>query len=182
MSYTCKKSTIESYKLRHPDGIGWADISIDANGKSGRIQIASDYGDWQYYWGSCRSEFKDFLAKLDMGYVAGKFGADKFFDVDQTIDTYLETISQQKKTGDITTGEEKQLYDECKDLRNYTHKDEFFIELMDSPALMKFFCHAPELCYKITPGFKMFWEKVWPALLEQLAMEKQDQQIEITGS
>lgn len=56
-----EKTQIELYKVRLDGGQGWADISIDAKEKSGRIQIASDWGAWQYYWGKRESILWDLL-------------------------------------------------------------------------------------------------------------------------
>ena len=74
--YTVTKSTCEVYKLRHECGMYWADITLDCASKSGRIQIASDYGSWQNFWSCCGCSFKEFLTRLDMQYTAGKFGAE----------------------------------------------------------------------------------------------------------
>ncbi len=73
--YKITKSTCEVYKLRHECGMYWADITLDCGEKSGRIQIASDYGTWQNYWGCCGCSFKEFLTRLDVEYTAGKFRA-----------------------------------------------------------------------------------------------------------
>ena len=78
--FTTTRSTVECYKIRSDRGL-WADITIDANGKAGRVQIASDYGSWENYWGACGSEFKEFLCGLDIDYAAGKFGESKWFDL-----------------------------------------------------------------------------------------------------
>ena len=75
--YSINKTQCEVYKLRHECGMYWADITVDSGEKSGRIQIASDYGSWQNYWSCCGCSFKEFLTKLDMQYTAGKFGAER---------------------------------------------------------------------------------------------------------
>jgi hypothetical protein len=76
--YTIEKSQCEVYILRRREGSEyWADITVHCNNNAGRIQIASDYGSWQNYWGHCACPFKEFLIKLsrDMDYAATKFRA-----------------------------------------------------------------------------------------------------------
>lgn len=87
-TYAVTKTHVECYKLRRPGtGDGWADITLDVNGNAGRIQIASDYGSWEHYWGSCGCPFKEFLINLskDIHYAAGKFGEGKWFDQEATM-------------------------------------------------------------------------------------------------
>ena len=98
---TIEKTTVECYRLRHSSGM-WADITIDANKETGRIQIASDYGSWQNYWGSCGKPFKLFLQSLDKYYVAGKFGASKWFDAVKTVAEYRAVIKENIKDGYIS--------------------------------------------------------------------------------
>lgn len=82
--FSINKNTVEQYKIRHSSGSCWADIVLDSGDGCGRIQIASDFGDWQYYWGSCGCSFKKFLTEIDMGYFAGKVGESDWFDIDAT--------------------------------------------------------------------------------------------------
>lgn len=167
--YTISKSTVECYKIRHTSGMYWADISVDANGKQGRITIASDFGSWQNYWGACGSNFKEFLCGLDQHYVAGKFGADKHFDADATVKSYRETMATlSRRDKDIVLLEINHLAD------NYAHKDEFMMALNDMPGIKGMYEGCPDFVYTITPGFKQFWEKVWPVFVEELKKEKQD--------
>ena len=53
--YTVTKTTVEKYTIRHSTGRYWADIVLDCGVNSGRIQVASDFGDWQYFFGACLS-------------------------------------------------------------------------------------------------------------------------------
>ncbi len=97
--YTFTKTIVECYKFRNPAG-GYADITIDAIGTTGRISIASDWGDYQYYWSACGKPFKEFLSQLGIDYLAGKFGANKFFDLDTTIRLYKEQVRENFRKDD----------------------------------------------------------------------------------
>lgn len=134
------KSQIQCYKFRAKNmSWTWADISIDDNGESGRIQIASDFGDWQYYWSACGMPFKKFLSELNIDYMAGKMGAGKFFDHDATLDLYRkETIKdkrKEKKGGYIA---------ELKELEDLARLDEFCYHLKSCQLLMRLFDGMPE--------------------------------------
>jgi hypothetical protein len=82
LKYIIEKAQCEVYMLRLRKGGGyWADITLHCHNNAGCIQIASDYGRWQYYWGACGCPFKEFLTELnDMEYVASKFGAKNMDD------------------------------------------------------------------------------------------------------
>lgn len=100
------KEQVEVYKLRSSDtSIGWADITVDNRGTAGRLSIASDYGKWQYYWGSTGCGFKEFLTRLNEHYMAEKFGADGYFDFEATIASIKEGIINDRKDENIEAEE-----------------------------------------------------------------------------
>lgn len=160
-TYTVTKSTAECFKLRHSSGMYWADITIDAKDHTGRIQIASDFGSWQYFWGACGKPFIEFLSGLDIQYTAGKFGADQFFDSEQTLKDYENAVNEADLPGKTIST----LYAEILSLKNISHKGEFCSGIGECHNLLVFFDGCPNLCYSIDPGFKKFWEMVWPEFL-----------------
>src|SRR5665648_835244 len=95
-NFTIEKTTVECYKIRHKSGMYWADITIDSLGKQGRISISSDYGNYANFWGACGCEFKEFLTGLNLGYAAGKFGADRWFDLDATLKGYKRDLIEHR--------------------------------------------------------------------------------------
>jgi hypothetical protein len=170
--FTLTKSTVECYKIRHSTGMYWADITIDASERAGRIQIASDFGDYQNYWGACGSSFKDFLCQIDIDYAANKFGANKWFDHEKTIGAMKETVLQYRRNCHIESDRARVLYDEIQSLDCCYDVNEFKSELMATDELMPFYDHCPDLVYDVSPQFKKFWNTVWPIFLNELKNEK----------
>jgi hypothetical protein len=166
-SLKVSKSTVECYKIRSDKNSFWADITIDANGNAGRIQIASDYGDWQYYWGSCGSSFKEFLVKLNLEYVAHKFGESSWFDLDKTVSSLRESI----KNYTDDEGELSELNEELENLEESSCKEEYVHKMWDCEKIMKICEGHPSVCASISPRFLSFWDKVWPAFISELKNE-----------
>jgi len=155
------KTTVECYKLRFEGGL-WADITIDDNSVgdkgAGRIQIASDFGNWSNYWGACGSPFKKFLESLDIHYTAGKFGADKWFDFAATIKELKRNINE-----DAYGDERKSLLAELKEIEENCTEDimDFRIQIENSTELLQFVSHSPDVITGVHPSFKRFWDEIW---------------------
>lgn len=178
--YTIEKSQVECYKIRHPSGMYWADISIDTKpgARSGRIQIASDYGDYQYYWGACGPSFKQFLTKINMDYAAGKFGADHWIDVDKTIKVYKKHVIEQRKSEDLTSEQARNLWDQIESLYDdapYGNDSHFYAILSQKDDLLDLFSHHPDIYRDVTPQFRTFWNTCWQVFLNQLKEEMKEE-------
>lgn len=170
--YTITKSTIENYKLRHESGMYWADINIDAKGKTGRIQIASDFGDWQYYWGACGLSFKEFLIKLDIHYVAGKFGESHWFDIDKTIKLNKEILIDYRKREEIDEDIARKGWIELEELADCDNSNDFHNRWYEQKSLYTIFDgERPDSSYSVSPRFKEFWNKLWPVFCDELRSE-----------
>lgn len=172
---TITKQNVVCYKLRHPSGMYWADITLDINQdkKGGRISIASDYGDWQRYWGATNN-FKEFLSKIHIDYAAGKFGCDKHFDTEHQVNIYRIQVLQARRSGQLTSGDARLIYDELKELEHTGNNEtEFYGNASELENLFNFLGHYIELSYDIEPGFKRFWSEVWPAFLSYLKQEEE---------
>ncbi|QIK61261.1 hypothetical protein G7050_16020 [Dysgonomonas sp. HDW5A] len=151
----------------------WADITLDYSDKAGRIQIASDYGNWQNYWGACGSSFKEFLTKLDIYYAAGKFGADGWFDLDATLSSMRNDIKEAVKNKELSKAESKELLEEVESLEQCSSVHEYYdMVYRDSDKLTTFFDAADFPCKKdVTPQFKRFWNEAWTVFINQIKEE-----------
>lgn len=181
MEFNITKETVQVYKLRpaKAGAGGWAYITIDAHKSGGRIQIASDYGSWQYYWGAAGENFKKFLIGLDIHYVAGKFGCGRHFDFDKTIIFWKREILRCRRDMSLDAEQARELYNEVKnveengpmngsDLQWYTRQ---FAE-----KWMKLNDYMPETVHVILPAFQRFWDTTWQAFKEVLQKELEPQQ------
>lgn len=169
--FSLSKTTVECYKIRHKTGMYWADITVDAQEKGGRIQIASDYGDWQNYWPVPGSEFKLFLMGLDMDYLSGKLGAHKHFDHQATIKAFKIAICEYRRNDNIRADRAREIFDQIKALEDSPYRDEFMIDITGMGRLMEFFDWSPDFHYTHAPGFKQFWKYVWPVFVAELKAE-----------
>jgi len=170
--FTIKKTTVECYKIRHESNSYWADITVDANESTGRIQIASDFGSWENYWGACGKSFKSFLISLNIDYVAGKFGADKWFDEVATIKQFKREVLEYRKDDSITAEVARKIWNEIIDLEEVgSYENEFSMRLFNGEEIMRFYDYCPHLIRDISPLFRRFWNEIWPVFVEELKKE-----------
>jgi hypothetical protein len=167
------KKTIQLYKLRDIGDCGWADISIDEGEQAGRISIASDWGSWQFYWGSCGKPFKQFLIGLshNMDYVAGKMNADRWFDFDATIKKLKNDVLISRRNNYIEEEQARSIFNEIKEIENESPSDaNHFVSLFyDTENLCNWRDADTET--DVTPQFKAFWKKAFLPFLEHLKLE-----------
>lgn len=171
--FTIEKTTVECYKIRHPQtGMYWADITIDSMGSKGRISISSDFGNYANFWGACgKGGFKNFLTEINIDYAADKFGADRWFDLDSTLNGYKRDVMQNRREENIDAERAREIWDEIKELECCSSEGEFTGQMWNSPKLMKFYDHCPDIDRSITPQFRKFWETVWPVFINQIKSE-----------
>lgn len=172
-TFTVEKSTVELYKIRSND-FAWADITIDAHGRAGRISVASDYGNWQNYWGACGSDFKTFLSQISESYAATKFSAEERIDVDGTIKLWKELLISYRRDETLDAEKARSIYDEIEEVASEDRQGllRAFDNTSDLSPFMYDVCGAPELVHEPCPHFKRFWKELWPALLAEFAREK----------
>lgn len=184
MNITKKK--IDLYHLRDPDGRKpWADIAIDSGfAKSNghlrnwfRISISSDYGDWTYFWSHPGACWRKFLAKISMAYAAGKFGCDRWFDLEATDRWMKYDIVQRRRQGDCTKQEARDAWealqaacdDCCDNARTYQEI------LANDRRWHGIWCgdwaDALTVRFDTDPSFKSFWETTWQDFIGQLQAE-----------
>lgn len=170
---TVTKETAEVYKFRNLPQLGWADITISSVGPAhGRIQIASDYGDFQYFWSHCGMPFKKFLGKIGIEYAASKFRQDSWFDHEGTMKRFREDAAQSRREGSLSREKFKEIRRELKWLEDEHHESGFNLALAQCPAIMRYYDHIPDFRYTITPQFRYFWKTVWPLLLAEFEKEE----------
>jgi hypothetical protein len=165
------KTTVECYKVRDLKE-GWANITIDDLGEKGRVQIASDFGDWQYYWNACGCPFKVFLTRLNLDYVADKFREDEHINIEKTIKGYKESVLQSRRFGDLKKKRARAVYDDIKQLQKDWWSPNDFKEAMHLKVhLLKYFDNMPEASYDVSPMFKRFWKEIWLPFMANLKNE-----------
>lgn len=166
--YIVTKHSIALYKLRHPTGLYWADISIDAGYHQGRITIISDFGNYSHYWGACGQDFKTFLADLHIDYVASKFGVSRWFDAPATLTAFSRRIQE---TAELQT--KPALLSELNKLQPEQSASSFKAELQRCPLLLGLFKGQPELVYTLEASFIHLWQQIWPVMLDAFKKERE---------
>lgn len=172
--FSITKSTVEQYKIRHTSGMYWADIVLDFAAGCGRVQIASDYGSWQNYWGACGCSFKKFLTEIDMGYFAGKVGETDWFDMDATKRRMYQDIKDARKYRMIEADEAKEICEEVERVfGNVSCRRDYEHFVFDSKIIWNFYQEpsAIPLETSVSPQFKRFYNEAWQCFVEQLKQE-----------
>lgn len=172
------KTTVEIYKIRFESGLYWANFTVDDLGEKGRIQIASDFGSWQYYWNGCGCPFKEFLTQLEIEYTAGKFGESRWFDHEATIKQFKIDILQARRSGDIDEEIAKELWNEIPLLEDATNQDVFANEI-HSMELFRFYNFYPEMETSISPQFAKFWKICWSEFRNCLLAEMKERLVAV---
>lgn len=166
-TYTITKSNVECYKIRS-NNHSWADITIDAKDNTGRIQIVSDFGDWQFFWGACGKPFKKFLQGLKIDYVANKFNANRWFDLNGTVKYLTSRIEEYAEN----QAQKQALLIELYSIEDCSSEMGFRQEIQNCSLLMKMENQFPVFQYGIHPGFKRFWDELWIIFLQELIIEE----------
>lgn len=166
-----QKGTAEVYVFTEMGHGLWAKFTVEDLGSRGRLSIASDLGDWQQGWGACGESFKSFLTHLDIGYVAGKFGADRWFDAERTIKNYRADVLESRRSG-LSKETARSIWNEIKTLAGgYQGKNEFAFALYETEYLFRYYNNCPEMYETISPHFHRFWKECWPPFIAELKRE-----------
>ena len=180
------KKKIDLYELRDPKGdFCWADIAIDSGfSESGdrlrnwfRISISSDYGNWTYFWSHPGSNWRKFLCKVSVDYVAGKFGCDRWFNMDKTIEWKKQEIIEYRKdrcctkeaareAWDVVVEASDECYNDSRTLQEYLAHNSNWTDLWGGD-----YWDALDVCTEIDPGFRQFWDTTWQGFIGQLQLE-----------
>lgn len=160
-----RKSVIECYKIR-PGGGVWADISLAVTNNGGRISINSNFGTWENFWGVFGENFKQFLCGCDLIQMAYVFGENRHFDHAATMEVLRKLVAEHDDEQEILEMiKEVEILDTCK------AADVFNRVAYDSPVTKRTFDIG--LCIQTTigPGFRYFWDEIWPIFIEELKKE-----------
>lgn len=180
------KGKIDIYKLRDSKGnFPWADIAIDSGFTESshgaqnwfRISISSDYGDWTYFWSHPGACWRRFLAKINMGYAAGKFGCDRWFDLDGTVKWMQRDIAERRKQGDCSNKAARKAWESvtsasndcCDDSRVFqellAHSDDW-IDIWGGDWI-----DATSIRTDVDPCFRKFWDTTWQEFTRHILSE-----------
>lgn len=181
------KSQISVYKIRgHESGFGWADIAIDdgwlePDSRIGpqncfRISISSDYGNWAFFWSHPGNSWREFLLRVQIDYVAGKFGTSHWFDVDATVKHLKKGIAEKcRELGSVSVGA-RAAFEAIESVAGDAggNKDLFFNLLHHSEWANfwgEYWYDTLHLCTNVEPAFREFWEGPWQDFLTCLREE-----------
>jgi hypothetical protein len=176
-------NNIEVYKFREVSNSHlWANIYIDVadNDKdgAGAILIRSDYGSWDFFWGSCGSPFKKFLTEIGKDYLTGKLcGADKEFrqhewqiDARRIVDEYFADYDPEDEGRASAIEELDDIDKNC----NFHSSEGMYAYLNgESPTLTDVFSDSGEYPNGnfVPRQLEMFVEQIWPVFVEELKKE-----------
>lgn len=176
-TFSVTAEQVTCYKVRHSSGFYWADITARVGDHSIGLQISSDFGDWQYYWGATGDDVAAFLKRLGIDYVADKFGADRQFDSDGTIKDLREQLKDYFKYEDGKDIKVKDKRRKCftalKELEELGDREEslfqhmYFSSVLSDILGVEYF----DVRRRITPQFADFWKHLWPVFVEAFASD-----------
>lgn len=175
------KKTTQIYQLRKfKESNIWADICLDENsdGSGGALMIRSDYGSWDYYWGSCGRPLKEFICGIGIDYLMNKLGSRNEFDYDRWESEAKERIKYALQEKDIDNKKCDELMQELEDLsrEGFRNEDALYVYLRESDKkLFSFFCDNESFPNgKDYPsGLKLFIENIWKPFIQELKKEIQ---------
>lgn len=179
----CTKSTCEKYTLRFNKGWDYAVFTID---DTGIFQCHSSFGDYAYHWTAFGDNFKEFLCRIDSGYLLCKVSDQTYFDYDKYLNKAKKTIFELRKGNDISKDEARGLWNFITDdLQDYSNSyDMVCMEIHSNKLLSKIYCgevfyspFSPEKDYPLNAV--AFAEHIYPAFVRVLKEElKAKEQVE----
>ena len=180
--YTYNKVTATTYRIRGEHFL-WANITVRPfkNKKyfGVEINIKSDYGDYQYTWGSMGSDYVDFLSNVDYSYFMGKMrsnrGGGYRFSSERSEKLIREKIKRYRREGNITAPKAREFWDALEYVE-FNSKEGFFYTLMETRELFEELYGSDPIAIdtadEYDPQCRGFWENIWPIFLDILKNEK----------
>jgi len=173
------KKNIQVYQLRKfKESNIWADIYLDENkdGSGGALAIRSDYGSWDYCWGSCGRPLKEFICGIDAGYLMGKLSSRNEFDYDRWKVAAQEQIKYALQEKNIDDEKHDGLMQELEGLgrEGFQSEDSLYVYLRETNSeLFSFFGSSENFPNgKDYPtGLKLFIENIWKPFIQELKKE-----------
>lgn len=166
------KSTAEVYLFNEMPRFVWAKFTVEDLGGRGRISIASDYGNWQYGWPACGNSFKAFLCSLNIGYVAGKFGAAQWFDHERSVKQVKQDLLSARRDW-LSKEDAREMWKTVEDLEDAGNETAFGTTIYNSDKLFQLYDGAEmPILTSIDPCFRRFWEECWSLLVTEFKREQ----------
>lgn len=170
-------NNVQCYQLRELEHGCWADIYMSANGNTGTLFIQSDYGSWDYFWGSCGKPFKEFLVGLDRGYLLTKLNSGKelYFDCDLYIKNLRKELDKLYLNSEIEPQEhDDALWEISEYLEDYSTKESICSAFYsDCKVLSKIFPDgfSTSSATDFHPLMYRFYEEAWVPFVQLLKEE-----------
>lgn len=162
---TIKTETARVYKLRPDTGCGWADVTIREWPRGGSIDVQSDYGNFANTWTSVGDRpFRAFLCGIGFDYFMCKAAPDYLrFDAKETARRVKSMILEDRKSGNQTAADARELFDQLDDIENCTSEVEYYTVFYDGFGRLCDGCDAP-CVHSPSAQSVVFWRHVWPAV------------------
>jgi len=169
----------KTYELRNIEHCSYAFITLtDLWENAGMLSIVSDYGSWNYLWGSMGSDIRNFLSHTGVGYLMDKLTYDKrsdaeYFNERKTLHEIKRKIIDYRADDTISKELAREAWDEAVDLfdeRTFDTPNEYATVVMETcNALWKVFDFEDmPLVKEYSPSIKAFFEHVWPIFIEEI--------------
>lgn len=145
----------------------------------GRVIVVDRDGDrsWTYRWpaknrGSHRGEtVAEWVAGCSVDYVAGKFGANRWFDAEGTIASVCKWICEERRAGDLEKDDARELWDSLDDVRE---EQDWSRWLAENDSYRTHVSDAWEhTTYGIEPVFRRAFDVLWPELRARAAASRE---------
>jgi hypothetical protein len=140
------------------------------------LTINSTFGTFGYTFGSIGGAPAEFLAKVDYAYLMNKLMGKQstVFDADKASREARKEIAEHRRSGDISKGEARDLFDEVATAESDCNgsEDRFFHMLAENDRMRdwEIWC-IPS--HSENPQALGFWEKLWPAFIAELRADSQ---------
>jgi len=177
MKITKKAAVV--YSLRGLKHGGWAEVTIREWNKGGSFSCQSDFGDFNYIWGSIGVQtLREFLCDLNKGYFMKKTRQGRYmeFDFDKTIEQIKTDILTVRRDEGITKQEALDSWEEVEKLyiESGESQDAFFYSISNMcPVLYELYNdgrlndeYHPSIRERYTSGCDGFWDNMWPHFVE----------------
>lgn len=99
---------------------GWSEAGEKSARHLGEIAIHSSFGSWAYQWSACGMPFREFLVKLDRGYLLGKLGGASayVFDGEAAMKRAYRKVTEARRRREIERGDARDLWDALVDVHD----------------------------------------------------------------
>lgn len=178
------KSSGLVYKIRDTDGcLGWADITINESffdhpespQNPFRIHIASDWGNWTFFWSHPGKCWRSFLINISIDYAADKFGADSVYDHESTRKIHLNKLIEDRREYYADKIQVREAYDAVNTIFNDCDNESVVLERLLNSEWHTLYGECwhdvHETIKDLDPRFISFWNGCWHYFIDNLKKE-----------